>query len=384
MHALVTMIQITNVQVERFSIPLGDAPLLVTTGSRTLTFLNREGAYLRLAAEDSNVSGIGEIVEPVFTGTTNDDPSQILHAALDHVRLCRCLIGQLIDMSRWDFAIRALIDMVIPMETWNHALVIARFGLEQALLTLASNAMQQPLHRTLRSWVFGEGFERAAPSHVLVNSLYNMRGGVSHSVVPDACVKIKVAAEPACPAIDAKLVNRVAQSSRSRSWIRLDANQRWSLEQASEFARSLSDHALAAIDYLEEPVNVSIIEDFAQMLQQLDFSSSNASRITYAIDEALLFDGAVAFAEANTNLRVIHKTFLHGIRDSPVLKSCASRITITTTFETGIGLSFLAHLAAAVNPTSYHGIHALPSMIHADKETQRVNSRVSKAGIHLS
>lgn len=384
MHALVTMIQITSVHVEQFSIPLGGAPLVVTTGSRTSTFPNRVGAYIRLSTEDPNVSGIGEIVEPVFTRTIDDDPWLIFHAALDYLRLSRCLIAQSIDTSNWTCAISALIDMAIPMERWNHAIVIARLGLEQALLTLASNAMQQPLHRTLRSWVFGEESEWDAPSHVLVNSFYNMRGGVSHCVVPDACVKIKVAAHPACPATDAELVNRIAQSSPSQSWIRLDANQRWSQEQACDFARSLSDHALAAIEYLEEPVNVCNIEELAQMLQQLDFSSSNASRITYAIDEALLFDGAVAFAEENSNLRVIHKTFLHGIRDSPVLKSCASRTTITTTFETGIGLSFLTHLAAAVNPTSYHGIHALPAMVPADEETRRFNSRVSKGGINLS
>ena len=123
---------------------------------------------------------------------------------------------------------------------------------------------------------------------------------------------------------------------------------------------------------MEEPVLVESASEWHQLIRQL----SNYP-IPIALDESLLLPDIDEFLGNHKDVRVINKTSLHGISGAADVFHDATRTTITCTFETGVGLGFLTAFAFAVNPSGFHGIHALPAMAAADACTRKFSELVA-------
>jgi L-alanine-DL-glutamate epimerase-like enolase superfamily enzyme len=206
--------------------------------------------------------------------------------------------------------------------------------------------------------------------------MYNTRVGGANLTQESGVMKLKVGGGAKSPASDAQLVNEITRSANSSKtpWLRLDANQSWTAQEYQSFINGLTTQSKLAIEYIEEPV----IPDSTDIPLNGLCGFHESPCIPLAVDESTLNENVFDHLESCTELRIINKTFLHGIRDANKSLRDPNRTTITCTFETGVGLIFLVAYAAVVNPSAYHGIHALPGMISADAITERFANAVER------
>jgi hypothetical protein len=233
-----------------------------------------------------------------------------------------------------------------------------------------------------------------------------------------------------------ELVALSGRPSDGGSWLRLDANQSWSIAQATVFADALSDSAIRAIEYVEEPLRVDCNDEagYQQLITGGNGStssshSSNWSRIPIALDEtfcsrsieesqsvltaissAVLSSTTTASPDHRkdnddqSNIREVARatdtsksrsggdrvkqrcvikpsllslscSFLQGKKESSSSHTESTTpisVTISCTFESGIGLAYQV-LIASFFAESFHGIHAKPDMIEVEKEVEKAN-----------
>ena len=151
-------------------------------------------------------------------------------------------------------------------------------------------------------------------------------------------IKLKVATRPLEE--DIELVLRLNEMFEGKISIRLDANRGWSDNQAIEFGQAVNK---ANIEYIEEPLN--------DVTHLLDFYQSTG--IFYALDESL--------AGKEFNL-IPGKEGLRALILKPSLLGSVSQIkewinvaeefkaytVFSSTFESGVGLRAISHLAGAL------------------------------------
>ena len=384
------MIRIRIAQIETFSIPLVDSPLVVHTGGdQPQKFLARNGASMKVAgvlnSDSRSIVGVGEVVEPVFVRAGGDDSSQILAASIETLESCCSRVSaSVIMLNKWQVDVAALIDNILPLpQSRGQSFTMSRFALEQALLGLVSAALKLPLWNVLREWVRpGRPSGESDPIGIELNSLYDARDNQIPFPGMSFCLKVKIGGS-LTPEESAALVNKLAENGRPDGligpWLRLDANQCWDVVSASAFAKGLSKCAIESIQYVEEPLKVGSIAELRTLVRELIAECPVWSEVSIAVDESLLFEGSESFVQMNPTIFIVHKPFLHGLRDSRIVGRFTDRVTITCTFETGIGLSFLASLAAALNRTTYHGIHALPEMAITNDATRRFDLTIQQS-----
>ena len=373
--------RITGSEVGEFNVPLSDAPLVVTTGNRTKHFPSRKGAYLILSAGE--LKGIGELVEPVFS--LSPDSSAVLSAGITRLRvIAEAVVGQEIACSVDVNASITGVMLAVGSCNETHADVLARFALEQALLRLFAKHEGIPLSLVLRQWIWPDALGPLT-SVVRINLLFNCRNSNHQTTIPPSgCVKLKVGRSPT---EDADLVNKLVNDnpgqSKNSAWLRLDANQAWSVEEATVFAKQLSVNSLNAIEYIEEPIRDPCVVE----IRELRVLEPKWNSIRIALDESVLLPSARTLLSDDSSLQMVHKSFLHG---TDLLRDFSDRTTLTCTFETGVGLSFLLCLACArdsVHPSqiAFHGIHALSAMVESDETTRRIDSffQTDESGIRV-
>jgi hypothetical protein len=304
-------------------------------------------------------TGVGEMVEPVFT-RGNGDPtdlfekaSQLLHES------ARVLIGRVIDASE---IVPSVASLLVDNPNRDQSVTIVNFAIEQAALVLISSARGQPISRSVAQYIGSN----AVRESVTINGFINARVVDGDVAGLAGTVKVKVAGNRS-PSDDAALINRIATISPGLR-LRLDGNQGWGESEAIEFAEALSDKAVSQIEYFEEPLKPETGVLVGTQYRSLSELCTKWRLIPVALDESLL----IIDDEVPGPLRIIHKTSLHGIRDSPHLRGNLDRVTITCTFESGFGLAFLICLAACL-PQDTHGIHPLDSML-SDPVTARFKS----------
>ena len=138
---------------------------------------------------------------------------------------------------------------------------------------------------------------------------------------------------------DIQKVTAVRSIAGNRAKLRLDCNQAWSLRDAVKFVRAIGSER---IEYIEEPLkdpkqlNSFFYETYLPVV--LDESLGRFSPETLK-----KFDGLKAF--------IIKPTLVGGVEKSLALIQIARKLkldcVISSSFETGIGLSFLANMHAA-------------------------------------
>lgn len=133
-----------------------------------------------------------------------------------------------------------------------------------------------------------------------------------------------------------ELVHAVRASLGSEKALRLDANRCWSFDLAAQF---LSDIDSANIEYIEEPV------DDPNRLEELYAKT----KVRYALDETLAEGGSLGrFPNAAT--LVVKPTMLGRIERIEELAATGKRLVFSAAYESGIGISQIARLAARFSP----------------------------------
>jgi len=131
--------------------------------------------------------------------------------------------------------------------------------------------------------------------------------------------------------------------------LRLDANQAWTFDEASQFIDSLSGIDL---EYIEEPLQNP------QELEQL-FSQTG---VRYALDESLSQQtdlDAWLGGCPNAAALICKPTILGGRVAVERLATTGKPITFTAAFESGVGLARIAQLAAEFSPACAAGLDTI-------------------------
>ena len=239
-----------------------------------------------------------------------------------------------------------------------------RFGLESAMLAALATASGQSLTDLLCGSV--------SPRTVAVNALLpaqEVRGDSVEQLARRAmsggdftCIKIKVARPDSTPAADAARVAAVRAAVGPGVALRADANRGWTLDEAIQFGAALNA-AGVVLEYLEEPTQRP--EDIPAF--------AAATSIAVALDESV-DEGPASFAAAGarravtpgstlpagTAALVLKPGYLGGFEKTAALVRWAHRrgvaTTISSAFESSVGLAALAAMAAASNDvTGRHG-----------------------------
>ena len=149
-----------------------------------------------------------------------------------------------------------------------------QFGIESALLSALATAERRTMSALLRCCVLpfqssatGEDAASSAsstdatPPRVLVNALLDASSCSPAEAYEEAlllaaagyiCVKVKVARR-GDPREDAAVLAEIRRAVGPTVAIRADANRKWSLPQALDFASALKSHDIV-LEYIEEPV----------------------------------------------------------------------------------------------------------------------------------
>jgi L-Ala-D/L-Glu epimerase len=302
------------------------SPFLTAHGALS----HRSGAIIHIQTEDGS-QGNGEIAPlPEFSGTSLDSILRALPT------LARELHGrELVDILRF----LELQDLPSPLVC----------GLETALLDALGHASGQSLATLLASEepAGQTGQPPVVPrTSIPVNAVVS--GAATEIAIERAraaisagftCLKLKVTeASPA--ALEHVAAIRAAIGPEPA--LRLDANEGWSFAQA---VYMLTQCAAYNIQYVEQPLSARDIADMARLRR--------ISPIPLAADEALTSLASarhILDAEA-ADVLILKPQLVGGLRACRQVIQEAERrqiaCVITSTLETGIGVTAALHLAAA-------------------------------------
>ncbi len=213
-----------------------------------------------------------------------------------------------------------------------------RFGFETAVLNLLADSHRLPLRRLIsdrsRDSISINGLLSGSPAEIL-DKAARLRGESYKAA------KLKVGRSPLHEEI--QLTREVRKRIGDDVALRLDANRAWSVEDTFIFARGVAD---CRIDYIEEPVH-----DYKMLV-----SICNKSGLPpVAVDESLLELTPEALAPLVNLKAIVLKPTLLGFERSMQFGRKATSMGITpvvsSAFETSLGLTALAELAACLNTT---------------------------------
>lgn len=149
--------------------------------------------------------------------------------------------------------------------------------------------------------------------------------------------------------LDFRLIQSVRAEYGDSIKIRLDANRKWSFENAKSYLERLS---IFGIEYIEEPCNN--LRDNLKLAQ--------TSIIPIALDESLssIKDAYKVINESNINFIILKPMIYGGIISSLQLIKVAGKnnrnVIISSSFESAVGKSALVLLAASISHSFAHGL----------------------------
>lgn len=285
------------------------------------TLSTRAGLLLRLTDEGGNI-GWGEIAPLAGYSTESLD---------DATSAARRLQSELCQFSPSYSDISAIKQCADNVEVPS-----VRFGFECALLGLASLATSHDVSELLGNKTTG-----SVPVNRLLTGDKESVLTMARDAVSDGYAAVKLKTGAGSIDQNAELVRELSSILEGATKLRLDANRAWTLDEAVRFAESV-EHC--AIEYIEEPC------------RSLDDSLKVASDglLPVALDESLVglqegqkrLEGVVAF--------VLKPTILGGITRAIELREIGAvrgiKSVISSTFESSIGLFYLASLAQSDIP----------------------------------
>ena len=285
----------------------------------------REGLVIKVLNEDG-VRGYGEAAP--LPGFSEERWEDVVEEAM---RAARSLTG-----CTFPEVTPPLSDR---FERWLYAQNLSpslNCGLQTAFLDLHARSLEKPLARYLNP---------TSPQEVFVNGL--IEGNLVEAVEQATelsrrrmtSVKLKVG--KARLEEDIQMVREVRRILGDAVGLRLDANRAWDYEEGRRFGKAVAD---CKIDYIEEP-----LKDPTRLV-----AYAAETGLPCALDETVRERGW-EYLERWRGIRsvILKPTLLGGFEITLWLARRAWNVgilpVITSTFESGVGLYGLAHLAAALN-----------------------------------
>jgi O-succinylbenzoate synthase len=298
-------VKVTGFQIFRYSLPFKKP---YSFKGRILEL--RDGALLKLTT-DAGIHGFGEAAPLPGVSAENVD---------DAIRDLQGLKP-------------VLLDGVLP-ESWGRFTLCpsVRFAVEAAVLNLFSNTANATPARMLES---------SSPSRVDVNAL--LEGPLTELIEQTVDLinqgftvfKLKVGSGNLMQ--DVEKVQALSDILHNQGVLRLDANQSWSYEQALAFVQKIP---IGEIEYFEEP--------FAETARIPEFFKH--TQIPVALDESLWKKPELEFPKVGLAAIVIKPTLIGGLERSlewiEKARKAGIKAVISSTFESGVGISMLVNLAA--------------------------------------
>eukprot|EP00667_Euglena_gracilis_P000121 EG_transcript_121 len=389
-------VAVTGVRLQPFVLPL-TTPLPVTAGGVSTTTVSERRGYLLLVqvavchGSEPTISavGIGELcplpgLPPALTAAAIEALFASLAEAAERLRPATLACPRPPGLGPLSLLGAAHTAPVLLMEVRRVVAAVAadpmvRGCLEAALCHAACRALGLPLAALFAAGVGAEAsYQR---SHVSINRL-----ALRQEAAPSGpfTAKLKVGHPISNPADDARAV-RQALAADPDLVVRLDANQAWDVPQAAEFLTALGSVG-PRVQYLEEPIRNPTPARMAELAAR-----GPVPGVPVALDESLLAlaDADVAGllavplprqADATsepTEQRPFTDTQAHnanGVVQALILKPAALGLlralelvqrwphashTVTSVFDSGVGLCFGAVLASALpapTPDWAHGL----------------------------
>jgi len=305
-------VKLAEFKLFRYAIPL-KAPVKLAK-----TLMNkREGLILQITNEDG-LFGFGEIAPlPGFSPESlSEAESEIMSVGNSHSE---------------NFST----DNLRELMAGSHSSV--KFGVEAALLDLEAKTkgvrICDLLSKAPLKTISVNGLLTGAPDEILKRAAAYGRVGYK-------AVKLKVGSNNVED--DIAITRHVRKVIGEKILLRLDANRAWNIADARKFCDAVKE---CTIDYLEEPLS-----DINSLVPALE---NNSLAVPLALDETTreITPGELTkFAKVKA---IVLKPTLLGLENSLRFAEKAHALGITpvigSSFESGLGLSVLAHIAAAVN-----------------------------------
>jgi len=299
----------------------------------------REGLLICLTS-DQGIEGFGDIAPlPGFSRET-------LQQATDQIKdLQPSLVGALLP--------KTVASMDGQLSQWwqdKHLKPSVRCGMEMAVLNLAANVKHIGLNELLsddfHDNVRVHGLLQGDITQVVAQArVLSKRGFIS--------MKLKVGGHLE---EDIEKVQAINDALDGHALLHVDANRRWNFEQALEFGKHVS---CAAVEYIEEP--------FADLTRIPEFFQETF--IPAALDESL---GTLTFPEIKAmdgvDYVVLKPTLLGGIEKTWQMmqdaRAVALSAVVSSSYESGVGILALAHLAGDGNHHITVGLDTLKYFDH--------------------
>jgi len=296
------------------------------------TLLERTGFYLSLKTSD-NFSAKGEIsplegISPETPRRTRRDLTEILSF----------LMGLEIPLQRDE-----LLNMLRSEPHLSNICASVRFGVESALLTLASKAANQSLCEFLG------GSLKDVQTAVLLSGTYQQVIADFKQFSQQGAKVFKLKVGDRNIALDVKKVQDLRALFGPGAYLRLDGNRKWSFKEACIFAQLVGHER---IEFIEEPIDdVTRLDAFYQQ-----------TNMGVALDETLTLvrcgirapgrcsspiaqqEGVIAYVLKPTVLGIVPS--LDWIQEAVLLNRKA---IISSAFESSVGFKVLANLACLSN-----------------------------------
>lgn len=296
---------------------------------------HREGLIVKLTAEDSSY-GYGEISPlPGFSPETLTDAAGQLTKNKDKLlrtelpRHPENLNGE---MERW-------------LGSFNFCSSV-RCGLEMALLNLTAS------HKSLSvSQLLSKSKHASAPIAGLLDGDDETVLNEAQLMVDQGFKAVKLKVGKAAVEKDIERIQKIGEIVSDKVLLRLDANRRWDIKQAIEVGLAIG---CAAVEYIEEPFkDLEKVEEFFDQ-----------TTIPVALDESL---ANLTIKNVNAlpgvDVLILKPTMLGGIEKAWQWRQQAHQIAIRTiissSFESSIGISFFANLAACPSILDPAGLDTL-------------------------
>lgn len=309
-------------RIEGFDLYRYDLALSGPVTLKGATLLRREGALLRLTADDGS-EGWGEAAPlPGFSPESLHDATKQLRAVAPLLMGC-------------EMPVSLSILRESPLSELTHLAPSARFGLELALLNLAAAFGGENLAELLtdrpRRTVTVSGLISGSLEDVFAGALSMREGGYG-------TVKLKVGRLGV--AEDVEVVRGVGEILGDGVSLRLDANRAWEFDDAVRFAEGVSG---VRVEYVEEP-----LAEPARLAEL-----ARGWGLPVALDEMLAGMSPEELAgHPYARAVVLKPTLLGGVWRTLRLANEAKAIgmvpVVSSSYEAGVGTGALVALAASV------------------------------------
>jgi L-alanine-DL-glutamate epimerase-like enolase superfamily enzyme len=318
--------RIEQVRVEILDVPFREP---IISGAQRW---ERHRAGVVIVRTDDGREALGEFPAPRPNDIGEDVPLRLI-AALEGIDMADPVTveGTLRDIDAWPFVGRA-----------------ARSATESALVDLLAQVRQQPVARFLST---GAGTDVAVNAMLGIDSPDETAAQAAALVAEGyGCLKLKAGKEP-----DGALESRIAAVREAVGpdvALRLDFNGSLAVEAAEDVLAAVADFD---IEYAEQPIPPTAGADALARLRWL-------GAVPIAADEAVRDLGAVRVLldSGAVDALIVKPARVGGLRQAAAIIELATAasvpVTVSTLFETGVGLAGALHLAATAPGAQAHGL----------------------------